>query len=85
MLYGVEIDEATFFSGTNWWAADFTSSHGTDVDNALLEKLYARVLSLNNKYGTELMFGKEMDPSKWLDAAHPSVRRFVEEKQRKQI
>jgi len=80
-LYGARIDAATQLYGTNWWAADFTSSHGSSADNELLEKLYDRVLALNTKYSTDLMFGKEIDASKWLDAAHPTVRAFVEAKQ----
>jgi hypothetical protein len=83
LLYGAHIDETTVFYQTNWWAANFAKSNGVEVDNALLEKLYARILSLKNKYDTALMFGDETDPSKWLESAHPSVRKFVEEKQQK--
>ena len=79
-LYGVQIDDGTKFYHSNWWAADFAESNGPRVDEQLLEKLYKRVLALN-EYNTDAMFGSEIDPAKWLDVAHPTVREFVEAKQ----
>jgi Pentapeptide repeats (8 copies) len=77
-LYGVQIDGTTSITGTNWWAADFMERGELDED--LLRKLHDRVLSIRNKYGSELVFGKT-DPAKWLDEAEPAVRAFVEARQ----
>jgi uncharacterized protein YjbI with pentapeptide repeats len=78
-LYGVKIDTSTSLLKTNWWAADFSSSL-EQIDTALLEKLYKRVLSLQD-YESLAFFGQGTDLSNWLNGAHPSVRNYVEERQ----
>jgi len=82
-VYGVKVDEATELWKSNWWAADFSSNYW-GVDKELLGQLYGRVLAAKNKNAVELVFGKEgVDSSNWLSKAHPTVRQYVEDEEKK--